>query len=413
MPAPPLPADAPERDQASLLRAAAERDYLLAHVRCLLWRADVSEENGRLVWRFSYVNEDAAWRYFPLRDPGLLPDGSRSFAAALRRSRVPEDRERIRAYAWAQFQANESYAQEYRVYGPGDSGEAADDIRWLRERVEVRPIGGGRWEATGVTVDATEQRLLEEERLSRERALAEARVRALSEYFSVASHELRTPITTLSGYCQLLLRRFERDRAMDREALAGVLRAVERQSSRLTRLIEHLLDADRLAHGRLRLDRAWTDLDALARRVVEETSSRAPETPIRLILADASPAHASVDSLRLEQVLVNLLDNALRHGGGADRPADVTVEDAQDGVRIIVRDRGPGVPPLLREAIFERFRQTRPETYVSGLGLGLFVSREIVELHGGWLRAEDPEDGEGGVRFTVWLPTRPETHEAQ
>src|SRR5688572_13327060 len=89
--------DEPER---VLVRAAEERDYLLAHVRCVLWRAVVSEEGGRLVWRFSFVNENAAWRYFLLADAGLLPDGTRSFAAALRQSRVPEDREQMRAVAW-------------------------------------------------------------------------------------------------------------------------------------------------------------------------------------------------------------------------------------------------------------------------------------------------------------------------
>ena len=422
-----------------LLRAVEDRDYLLSHVRCFLWRADVRAEDGRLIWRFSYANEDAAWRYFPLRDPGLLPDGTRSFAAALRRSRLPEDRERMRALAWQHFQANESYTQDYAVLtapqppdGATTSGTSpaaalpTDDpdqqhIRWLRERVEVRPLAPGRWEAVGVTVDVTEHLLLEEARLAREHEVAAARVRAMGEYFSVASHELRTPVTSVKAYTQVLLRRLERGDAVDTETLIRTLRAVDSQASRLARLIDHLLDANRVELGRLSLEPVPTAVDALVRRVVEETAARAPRAPhasIRVSVTHPPPIEAVLDPLRIEQVLVNLLDNASRHGG-ADRPIDVTVARDPEGVRIVVRDFGPGVPPALREAIFEPYRQVRPDSYVSGLGLGLFVSRQIVQLHGGWLRAADPNDhataaggpdapaGEQGVAFVVWLPPVP------
>jgi two-component system phosphate regulon sensor histidine kinase PhoR len=118
-------------------------------------------------------------------------------------------------------------------------------------------------------------------------------------------------------------------------------------------------------------------------------------------------AQADIDPLRIEQVLANLLDNAIRYSpDGGDVIVEVSAPDP-DHVRIAVRDHGPGIPEASRERIFDRFYQVQAATARSGMGLGLYISRQFVELHGGQIAATAPPDG--GTRMIVTLPTRDPT----
>ena len=122
-----------------------------------------------------------------------------------------------------------------------------------------------------------------------------------------------------------------------------------------------------------------------------------------IVLETPASLQAWIDPLRLEQVLANLLDNAIKHSPDGE-PIVVTLCEPQPGtLELAVSDRGIGIPIEARDRIFERFFQARPEDATQGLGLGLYVSRQIVELHGGEIRAEFPADG--GTRFVVTLPT--------
>jgi signal transduction histidine kinase len=221
------------------------------------------------------------------------------------------------------------------------------------------------------------------------------------EFMSIASHELKTPLTTLSGYAQLVLRRYRRDGILQPERLLEGLHAITTQADKLGRLLGHLLDVSRLAEGKLVLDSQSADVAALVRQVVGTSGDWSERHTISLD-CPSYPVIANVDTLRLEQVLVNLLDNAVKYSprGG---PVEVSVAVPDDAeLEIVVRDHGLGIPKRRRARIFERFYQAHTNAHRSGLGLGLYISHQIVELHGGLIRAEFPADG--GTRFVVRLP---------
>jgi len=256
------------------------------------------------------------------------------------------------------------------------------------------------------TRDITERTRAAHEReslLAREqdaRAVAEAALRLRDAFLSIASHELRTPIATLKGHAQVALRRLERTGQLEPERAAEALRTIARQSDKLNRLLGHLLDISRLEAGKLTLEPRPTDISALAGQVVAD--ARARDDRHDIALAAPPRLEAEIDPLRLEQVLVNLLDNAIKYSpnGGAIEVA--VSRAAADALEISVRDRGLGVPPEKRARIFERFYQAHGEGHRSGLGLGLYISGQIIELHGGEIRAVFPPDG--GSRFVVRLP---------
>ncbi|MGI8916886.1 MAG: sensor histidine kinase [Chloroflexota bacterium] len=168
-------------------------------------------------------------------------------------------------------------------------------------------------------------------------------------------------------------------------------------------LIAQLLEMARLDAGRLSLNRAPTDLAVLVRRCVENAQS---STVRHAILGTAPPPptiSANVDALRLEQVLTNLLDNAIKYGP-AGGTVDMTLDVQPSAVTISVADRGIGVTPSHRQRIFERIYQAQGGQ-AGGMGLGLFISRQIAELHGGWLDVEARPGG--GSRFVLTLPVPP------
>jgi signal transduction histidine kinase len=165
--------------------------------------------------------------------------------------------------------------------------------------------------------------------------------------------------------------------------------------------VAQLLDVSRIEGGKLVLECVITDLTSL----VQGAALAAQDSTDRhtLVVQARSKVSALVDPLRLEQVLTNLLDNAIKYSpqGG---PIEVELVQPSPGrVRLSVRDRGIGIPPEMREQIFNRFYQAHSDAHISGIGLGLYISRQIVELHGGELRAEFPDDG--GTCFIVDLPT--------
>ena len=233
-------------------------------------------------------------------------------------------------------------------------------------------------------------------------ALSERRRAALvarDEFLSIAAHELKTPITCIRGYAELALRRLDRGVA-EPERLRRNLQAIERESDRLARLVGQLLDVSRIEGGQLALERAPTDLAALVRDVVARLQG-ATDRRIRLTVPDE--VVGVVDGLRIEQVLTNLLTNAIKYSP-VESPIDVKLEVNPDAnvATIRVRDHGPGVPPERREHLFERFYRAGDQDHVAGFGLGLYISRQIVALHRGTLGADFPEDG--GTCMTVTLP---------
>jgi PAS domain S-box-containing protein len=232
---------------------------------------------------------------------------------------------------------------------------------------------------------------------------AQAAIRARDEFLSIASHELRTPVTGIKGYAQLLLRAQEHNR-LEAARLTRSLHAIDDATDRLTTLTQDLLDVSRIRLGQLPLRLQELDLEELVRRVAYRFGDQLPPG-IELIVDLHSPIPPiQGDADRLEQVFSNLLDNAIKYSpeGGT-----VAVEFGQVGerIRVAVRDQGIGLPDDASETIFRPFGRAlnASSRNLPGMGLGLYICRNIVERHGGTITASSP--GEGlGTTFELMLP---------
>jgi signal transduction histidine kinase len=221
------------------------------------------------------------------------------------------------------------------------------------------------------------------------------------EFLSVASHELKTPLTPLSLKLQVLAREVEQqpDTPFTRR-VQGYIDTGRKQISKLTELIGDLLDVSRIGAGRLQLARTEVDLGALAREVASRFEPAAALAGTALSVRVEHTCVGSWDPARIEQVLTNLLDNALKYGFG--RPVSLHVRAEGERAVVTVRDHGIGIEPAHLARIFERFERAVSERHYGGLGLGLYITRELVQAHGGTIRVES----EPNVRtlFTVELP---------
>ena len=242
---------------------------------------------------------------------------------------------------------------------------------------------------------------IDNSRLYRE---ARAAVSLRDEFLSIAAHELKTPMTSLRGYAQLLAREYGRAEMASPERARRAAHTIQVQSDKLARLVAQLLDVSRLQSGKLAIERAQTDVSDLLRGIVEGARTQLKDHTLMARLP--TELWAAIDPLRIEQVVTNLIDNAIKYspeGGQIDVALECVRVD--DSLRITVRDRGVGVPPEHRAHIFDRFYQAHAGgalTSMAGMGLGLYISRQIVELHDGTIEAEFPDDG--GTRFVVTLP---------
>ena len=226
-------------------------------------------------------------------------------------------------------------------------------------------------------------------------------VKLRDDFLSVAGHELKTPLTALTLQVASLQRAYAADRSPAPAEAVQKLTRIASTGARLERLIAELLDVSRITSGRLALERQRHDLVAIAREVVGRFAEQAArdKTPIELI----APAtlEGTWDGQRLDQVLTNLLSNALKYGPG--RPVRVRVAADEPGrARLSVEDEGIGIPPADQERIFDRFERAIPDRNYGGLGLGLWIARQIVEAHGGQIRVRSAPDR--GSTFEVLLP---------
>jgi len=249
-----------------------------------------------------------------------------------------------------------------------------------------------------VTRDLTERLHHEQERaeLAANEARARAEVAARDSFLSVAAHELKTPLTSAKAAVQLLKRSFRLRTDLD-ATQARSLQLVDEQIEKLARLVSRLLETVQIQGQRFALFKERTDVAELVRSAVNRL-----EGPAEQVITLTAPMSliAEVDPLRIEQVLTNLVGNAMKFSP-KDEPISVVLEEHPSELRLIVSDRGPGVPEGTRDHLFERFFQANPDR--SGMGLGLFITKEIVDRHGGTISADFPASG--GSRFVVSLPT--------
>lgn len=308
------------------------------------------------------------------------------------------------------------------ITGHGDHDPAIQALRYGAYDFIQKPIDRDYFVASlGRAIQVRQlKRHVEAQRIALERhaatleAIVEERTRELREasqakdvFLSIASHELKTPLTTIKALAQMTRRRLEQSGSPD----ASYLDRMERAIRRMEMLANDLVDVSRIQAGKLALRMERADLAALARQVAYEQAALSERT----VLVDVpdTPIAIAMDTERIWQVLTNLLANALKYSP-KETPVAVTLSANGGEAVICVRDQGDGIPPHELEHVFERFYRGQDARIWNGsgvgLGLGLFISRELVERHGGriWV---DSTVGEGSA-FYIALPRPVETEPA-
>ncbi|MGZ4316325.1 MAG: ATP-binding protein [Gaiellaceae bacterium] len=252
--------------------------------------------------------------------------------------------------------------------------------RWLV--VAVSEFEGGR---VFTIRDATTEHLLE---------------RARADFVTTASHELRTPLTGIYGGVRTLLERWD---ALDEQQRLQVLQMIDQESQHLSQIVDQMLVTAQIDSGRMRLTETDCDLRALCASVLAAADARKPDSVTLALAAPTGETTVRCDELRLRQVLVNLVENAIKYSPGGGR-VEVRVVDQGDRLCLDVSDEGLGIPPSEQARIFEKFYRLDAEMTrgVGGSGLGLYISREIIQQMGGSLSVQSAAGA--GSTFTVTLP---------
>lgn len=225
---------------------------------------------------------------------------------------------------------------------------------------------------------------------------------ARDEFLSVAAHELRTPLTAMVLHIQTLGRSLRRETKKPFSLSDAIhkIDAAEQQLARLTRLIDALLDVSRIAARRLTLDMSEVDLSEIVREVSSRFAEISAQEGTPITLNAETPVIGTWDPLRIEQVVTNLVSNALKYGRG--HSVEITTRIEESTAHLFVRDHGIGIAEEHLARIFDRFERAVSSTSYAGLGLGLYITQQIVAAHGGGIEVQS-KLGEG-TEFHVWLP---------
>jgi len=232
-------------------------------------------------------------------------------------------------------------------------------------------------------------------------------LRMRDEFMSLVAHELRTPLNTLFLETQMRSLQLKRGNlpAFNADQMGTMIKRDERQIKSMIRLIDDMLDVSRMKSGTLSIRPARVELMGLLERVVNDLSLAAAAAGCNLVLEPHPPVEGWWDEFRIEQVVVNLLTNALRYGGGGEIELSVHKESCNVGgfnVRIDVADHGKGIAPDFLERIFEPYERGAKSGEPKGLGLGLYISRQLATSHGGQLTVASTQ-GQGAT-FSLTLP---------
>ncbi len=306
-----------------------------------------------------------------------------------------------------QLQSSSSEVEDFRYFKKLDSKSCAYLSILLRgTRIGVLTMIRGKTQAAFSIEDI---RMLEDLAARTAAAIENSRlydaaqkaVRLRDEFLSIASHELRTPITPLKLQLQTIksLAAKKKFDSVPQEKLDQMFIIADRQMERFQKLIEELLDVSRISVGRLRLEKQEFDLSETINEIIKQFSDEIRKAHCQIQCSLVSVV-GEWDKLRIEQVLINLLANAMKYGAG--HPIEISLKKVGERAQLEVRDYGPGISKTDQKRIFSRFERAASARHFPGLGLGLYITRQILEAHGGSISVES--ELEKGAAFIVKLP---------
>jgi PAS domain S-box-containing protein len=376
-------------------------------------RFDLLEQDEENFQRFAQSSDDVYWladlptgrllfvspqfeRWWGLSRDELLNDPT-----LWNRAVVDEDRDRLPMPFFAETDDGRQALREYRITGP------SGDVHWIRDRrFHLRDAKGRTVRIGGIAEDVSSRKqreieldaLLAKEREAR--AEAETLARSKDEFLAVVSHELRSPLNAIRGWAHVLRRAGTLN-----DMQIKSLDAIDRNTGIQAQMVDDLLDSQRILCGNFHLEMSRVPLAQVVAEAVESVQPTAAAKRIRIdVQAAADPGHVTVDVVRLRQAMAALLSNAVKFTSD-DGFVGVIVQGGTDEATIAVRDNGIGLEPSQLPFVFDRFQQADASSTrrQNGLGLGLSLARQLVELHGG--RIEVESEGAGcGTCFTVHLP---------
>ena len=307
----------------------------------------------------------------------------------------PEEAARVRARDLELLRKGETRTLEERYHLRGEE---------LQCLISTGPYRDGHGRVAGifgVIRDVTTLRRQAEEKSALVQELEEA-LQARDSFLAIASHELKTPIAALRLQVENAIRaaRSQHKNEPCPQWMLERLEATERQMQRLCRQVGNLLDVSQIQAGRLSLEIGPVDLVAVAKEILTRHADEVTLARCAVVLHAPSTAIGEWDRLRIEQVVTNLFTNAIKYGRG--KPVEISIEENEREVRLIVRDRGIGISPDDQARLFQRFERASNAKRLPGFGLGLWIAKQIVDSHGGEIQI-DSEVGKGST-FTVVLP---------
>jgi len=380
---------------ASQCAGALERAKLFEHLKSAQEQLELAVESSQLgIWDWHPKTGLLTWSDQLQRIFGLKPGEFLGTYESYQQLIHPEDRESAHQTIMAAIRSRKPYILIHRIVWPDGS------VHWLQSS------GRAFFDEKGELERMTGTSVIIDEKVKAEQGLKHA-VQARDEFISIASHELKTPITSLRLQVEVLQRALHEKTAhlYSKENVFKLIKQTDRQLTQLTRLVDDMLDVSRIGAGRLSLKLEPVNVTTLVEELADRLSPQFAQAKIPFSIQSVGNTIVVADPYRLEQVIANLFTNAIRYASGAPLTIEVNgeVKGLEAGeVEVRIQDRGPGIPAADQERIFQRFERGQVGHAGGGLGLGLYISKTIIDAHRGWISL-DSKVGSGAT-FIIHLP---------